>query len=88
MDLQALVCRSMIEGRRMFVRLRTRKLEDGFLCHYKLQVLESEHLDNKSNKTLANGNVIRNGIEFNRLGQERHITYLENIQEKAYLENQ
>ncbi len=59
----------------MFVRLRTRKREDGLCVPLQLQVLESEHLDNKSNQTLANGNVIRNGIEFNRLGQ-REAYYL------------
>jgi lambda family phage portal protein len=73
--LQALVCRSMIEGGECFVRLRNRKPEDGFSVPLQLQVLESEHLDNKSNQTLANGNVIRNGIEFNRLGQ-REAYYL------------
>ncbi|WP_341814461.1 phage portal protein [Wolbachia endosymbiont (group A) of Dendrolimus pini] len=73
--LQALVCRSMIEGGECFVRLRTRKREDGLCVPLQLQVLESEHLDNKSNQTLANGNVIRNGIEFNRLGQ-REAYYL------------
>ena len=73
--LQALVCRSMIEGGECFVRLRNRKPEDGFSVPLQLQVLESEHLDNKSNQTLANGNIIRNGIEFNRLGQ-REAYYL------------
>lgn len=71
--LQALVCRSMVEGGECFVRLRTRKLE-GYVP-LQLQVLESEHLDNKSNQKLANGNIIRNGIEFNRLGQ-REAYYL------------
>ncbi|GFQ71081.1 phage portal protein, lambda family [Trichonephila clavata] len=65
----------MIEGGECFVRLRTRKREDGLCVPLQLQVLESEHLDNKSNQTLANGNVIRNGIEFNRLGQ-REAYYL------------
>jgi lambda family phage portal protein len=51
--LQALVCRSMVEGGECFVRLRTRKSEDGFSVPLQLQVLESEHLDNKSNQTLA-----------------------------------
>ncbi|WP_065094325.1 phage portal protein [Wolbachia endosymbiont of Nomada panzeri] len=70
--LQTLVCRSMIEGGECFVRLR---YEDGLCVPLQLQVLESEHLDDKSNQTLANGNVIRNGIEFNRLGQ-REAYYL------------
>lgn len=65
----------MIEGGECFVRLRTRKREDGLCVPLQLQVLESEHLDNKSNQTLGNGNVIRNGIEFNRLGQ-REAYYL------------
>lgn len=73
--LQALVCRSMVEGGECFVRLRTRKPEDGFSVPLQLQVLESEHLDNKSNQTLGNGNVIRSGIEFNKLGQ-REAYYL------------
>ncbi|MFP3022078.1 MAG: phage portal protein [Wolbachia sp.] len=73
--LQALVCRSMIEGGECFIRLRTRKPGDGLCVPLQLQVLESEHLDNKTNQTLANGNVIRNGIEFNRLGQ-REAYYL------------
>jgi lambda family phage portal protein len=73
--LQALVCRSMVEGGECFVRLRNRKPEDGFSVPLQLQVLESERLDNKTNQTLANGNVIRNGIEFNRLGQ-REAFYL------------
>jgi lambda family phage portal protein len=34
-----------------------------------LQTLEAEHLDASNNKPLANGNFIRGGIEFNRLGQ-------------------
>lgn len=65
----------MIEGGECFVGLRTRKREDGLCVTLQLQVLESEHLDNKTNKTLANGNVIRNGIEFNKLGQ-REAYYL------------
>ncbi|WP_353273366.1 phage portal protein [Wolbachia endosymbiont (group A) of Agelastica alni] len=73
--LQALVCRSMIEGGECFVRLRNRKPEDGLSVPLQLQALESEHLDNKTNQTLANGNIIRNGIEFNRLGQ-REAYYL------------
>ncbi len=63
------------EGGECFVRLRTRKREDGLCVPLQLQVLESEHLDNKSNQTLANGNIIRSGIEFNRLGQ-REAYYL------------
>ncbi|WP_339048065.1 phage portal protein [Candidatus Mesenet endosymbiont of Phosphuga atrata] len=73
--LQSLVCRSMVEGGECFVRLRVRRAEDNLSVPLQLQVLESEHLDNKSNQTLANGNIIRSGIEFNKLGQ-REAYYL------------
>jgi capsid protein len=65
----------MNNGGECFVRLRTRKPEDRFSVPLQLQVLESEHLDNKTNQTLQNGNIIRNYIEFNRLGQ-REAYYL------------
>ncbi|MDG7056613.1 MAG: phage portal protein [Wolbachia endosymbiont of Penenirmus auritus] len=86
--LQALVCRSMVEGGECFVRLRTRKPEDGLCVPLQLQVLESEHLDNKSNQTLANGNVIRNGIEFNRLGKrEAYYLFREHPGEGSFKES-
>ena len=86
--LQALVCRSMIEGGECFVRLRTRKPEDNFSVPLQLQVLESEHLDNKSNQTLANGNIIRSGIEFNRLGQrEAYYLFREHPGESSFGES-
>uniref|UniRef100_UPI002FCEB711 phage portal protein n=1 Tax=Wolbachia endosymbiont of Pentidionis agamae TaxID=3110435 RepID=UPI002FCEB711 len=86
--LQALVCRSMVEGGECFVRLRTRKAEDGLFVPLQLQVLESEHLDNKSNQTIANGNVIRSGIEFNRLGQrEAYYLFREHPGEGSFRES-
>ncbi|MDN5248206.1 MAG: phage portal protein [Wolbachia endosymbiont of Tyrophagus putrescentiae] len=86
--LQALVCRSMIEGGECFVRLRNRKPEDGLSVPLQLQVLESEHLDNKGNQTLANGNIIRNGIEFNKLGQrEAYYLFREHPSEGSFGES-
>ncbi|EEB55292.1 putative phage portal protein [Wolbachia endosymbiont of Culex quinquefasciatus JHB] len=35
--------------------------------------MESEHLDNKSNQTLANGNIIRSGIEFKPTWAKRSL---------------
>jgi lambda family phage portal protein len=67
--LQALICRAMVEGGECFVRLRVRRPEDGLSVPLQLQTLEAEHLDASNNKPLANGNFIRGGIEFNRLGQ-------------------
>jgi lambda family phage portal protein len=82
--LQALICRAMVEGGECFVRTRrrcrqniscaqrargVRRAEDGLSVPLQLQTLEAEHLDASNNKPLANGNFIRGGIEFNRLGQ-------------------
>ena len=67
--LQALACRAMIEGGECLVRLRYRRPEDGLPVSLQLQLLESEHLPATYNTDVPGGNVIRAGIEFNRLGQ-------------------
>ncbi|MCW7553301.1 phage portal protein [Endozoicomonas gorgoniicola] len=66
---QSLITRSMFEAGECFVRLRPRRLEDGLSVPLQLQVLESEFVPIHYNQTLPCGNVIKGGIEFNRLGQ-------------------
>jgi len=67
--LQALACRSVIEGGECLIRFRPRRIEDGLSVPLQLQILEAEHLDGSKTHTLANGNVVRSGIEFNAIGQ-------------------
>jgi lambda family phage portal protein len=67
--LQALATRGMVEGGEVFIRLRYRKDEDGLTVPLQLQLLEAEHCPVTLNQTLASGNVIRFGIEFNAIGQ-------------------
>ncbi|WP_237049797.1 phage portal protein [Lysobacter gummosus] len=71
--LQALACRALLEGGECLVRLRPRRPEDGLAVPLQLQVLEPEHLPLTLNREEPNGNVIRAGIEFNRLG--RRVAY-------------
>ena len=71
--LQALACRAMLEGGEALVRIRYRRKEDGLAVALQLQVLEPEHLPVTLNTTAENGNVIRAGIEFDRLG--RRVAY-------------
>jgi len=71
--LQALACRAMMEGGECFVRLRYRRPEDGLPVSLQLQLLESEHLPATLNSETPDGNVIRAGIEFDRLG--RRVAY-------------
>jgi lambda family phage portal protein len=71
--LQALACRAMLEGGEALVRLRYRRPEDGLPVAMQIQVLEAEHLPVTLNSKAANGNLIRAGIEFDRLG--RRVAY-------------
>ena len=70
---QALACRSMLEGGESLVRLRYRRLDDGLPVALQVQVLEAEHLPVTMNTTAENGNLIRAGIEFDSLG--RRVAY-------------
>ena len=71
--LQALACRSMLEGGECLIRLRPRRVEDGLAVPLQLQLLESEHLPIHLNTDLPSGNVVRSGIEFDALG--RRVAY-------------
>ncbi|MBK7660263.1 MAG: phage portal protein [Betaproteobacteria bacterium] len=71
--LQALACRAMVEGGEALVRLRYRRVEDRLPVALQLQVLEPEHLPATMNTELPSGNVVRAGIEFDRLG--RRVAY-------------
>jgi lambda family phage portal protein len=71
--LQALACRAMMEGGECLVRMRFRRQEDGLPVGLQLQILEPEHLPLSMNKPLPSGNVVRSGIEFDRLG--RRVAY-------------
>ncbi len=71
--LQALATRAMLEGGEALIRLRYRRTEDGLPVALQIQVLEAEHLPNTMNRDLPGGNVIRAGIEFDRLG--RRVAY-------------
>ena len=66
---QSLITRAMFEGGECFVRLRPRRLEDGLSVPLQLQVLESEFVPVSYNETLPNGNEVKAGIEFNKLGK-------------------
>jgi lambda family phage portal protein len=57
----------------VFFRFRPRRPEDGLAVPLQLQMLPSEMLPLTRNETLANGNLIRQGIEFDRIG--RRVAY-------------
>lgn len=71
--LQALACRAMVEAGECLIRFRPRLPQDGLSVPLQLQLLESEHLPLHLNLELPNGNLVRAGIEFDRLG--RRVAY-------------
>ncbi|MGY8904428.1 MAG: phage portal protein [Burkholderiales bacterium] len=71
--LQAMACRAMLEGGEALIRLRYRRPDDVLSVALQIQVLEPEHLPVQMNITAENGNLIRAGIEFDRLG--RRVAY-------------
>ncbi len=71
--LQAMVAREMFVAGECFVRLRPRRADDGLMVPLQLQLLQSEMLPFEKLETAANGNRIRCGIEFDRLG--RRVAY-------------
>jgi lambda family phage portal protein len=57
----------------VFFRFRTRRPGDGFVVPLQLQMFPSEMLPLMRNETTAVGNVIRQGIEFDKIG--RRVAY-------------
>ncbi|MEC3862352.1 phage portal protein [Mesobacterium sp. TK19101] len=71
--LQAMIAREMFVAGECFVRIRPRRAEDGLLVPMQLQLLQSEMLPFDKTETAPNGNQIRCGIEFDRIG--RRVAY-------------
>jgi lambda family phage portal protein len=57
----------------VFFRFRPRRPEDGLVVPLQLQMIPSEMLPLTRNETTASGNVIRQGIEFDKIG--RRVAY-------------
>lgn len=70
---QALAWREWREAGEVFGRLRFRRPEDGLHVPLQLQLLESEMCPRDYYAFASNGNAIRQGIEFDRIG--RRLAY-------------
>ncbi len=71
--LQALSARALFEAGECFIRFRPRRMEDGLSVPLQLQLFEAEHLPLTKTETASNGNAIRCGIEFDKIG--RRVAY-------------
>ena len=70
--LQTLATRSWITSGEVFFRLRPRRRDDGLDVPLQVQLIESDMVP-MIDRPLPDGNVIRSGIEFNRIG--RRVAY-------------
>ncbi len=71
--LQRRAAREVFIAGEVFLRIRMRHAGDGLSVPLQLQILPSEMLPLERSGTAANGNTIRQGIEFDRIG--RRVAY-------------
>ncbi|CAA6605799.1 Bacteriophage portal protein, lambda family [Rhodospirillaceae bacterium LM-1] len=71
--LQRRAAREVFIAGEVFFRFRPRWPEDGLSVPLQLQMIPSEMLPLSRNETLPSGNIIRQGIEFDRIG--RRVAY-------------
>lgn len=67
--LERRVSRELFIAGECFVRFRPRRPIDNLCVPLQLELLPSEQLPSERNLWLANGNRVRQGIEFNKIGQ-------------------
>lgn len=71
--LQRRAAREVFMAGEVFFRIRMRRADDGLTVPVQLQMLPAEMLPLEQTGIAANGNVIRQGIEFDRIG--RRVAY-------------
>jgi len=71
--LQRRAAREVFIAGEVFFRIRPRRAEDGLTVPLQLQMLPAEMLPLEQSGRAANGNMIRQGIEFDRIG--RRVAY-------------
>ncbi len=71
--LQRRIARELFIAGECFVRFRPRRMSDGLSVPLQLELLPSEQLPSERNLSLDNGNRVRQGIEFDKIG--RRVSY-------------
>ncbi|MBW6399990.1 phage portal protein [Roseomonas sp. HJA6] len=70
---QRAAAKELFIANEVFIRMRLRRPDDGLLVPLQLQMLPSEMLPINDNRSLGNGNVVRQGVEFDQIG--RRVAY-------------
>jgi len=68
-----LIVRTLVESGECILRRRRRRASDGLSLPFQVQVLEPDYLDHTRNGPADNGNLIIQGVEFDRIG--RRVAY-------------
>ena len=74
--LQRRAAREVFMTGEVFLRFRPRRVEDGLVVPLQVQMLPSEMLPLSHNVVDGNGNIIRQGIEFDRVGRRTAFHFL------------
>ena len=74
--LQRRAAREVFMTGEVFLRFRPRRVEDGLVVPLQIQMLPSEMLPLNHNAVDGNGNIIRQGIEFDRVGRRVAFHFL------------
>ncbi len=67
--LQRLAMNAIVDAGEVLIRRRRRDRADGLPLPFQVQLLEADYLDTARDGTLPNGNEVREGIEYNAIGQ-------------------
>lgn len=67
--LQRIAIGSTVSDGEVLIRKRRRRVSDGYPLPFQIQLLESDFIDSARYGSAANGNVIREGIEFDKFGK-------------------
>jgi len=71
--LQSLIVRECFESGEVLLRRRRRRVSDSLPVPFQIQLLEPDHIDTSRTERRTNGNVIIQGVEYNRIG--RRVAY-------------
>lgn len=71
--LQRLAINTIVESGEVLIRRRRRLLSDGLALPFQIEVIEPDFIDASQSGTTADGNIIRDGIEYDQIG--RRVAY-------------
>jgi lambda family phage portal protein len=69
--LQRLAMNTIVDAGEVLIRRRWRTMADGFAVPFQLEVLEPEYLVSARDGVTAEGNIIRDGIQYDKIGRRQ-----------------